>query len=219
MARGPWFGARMSKVRITRSTPPVAMIVSRYLFQSCVSASDGGAGAAGAIPGRESGAPWMGICMMRWFEADALVRMSKIRICESLLTALIMLALCGLNWAEYVHLCIGSVVTDCANSGLHIFTQPSHEEERNDSLVMRFQCTEKTSRECSCQDWIGKLFNDMSNSFMEPSPPAVRIWFSCASDQVVSKRASWVSNLSSHQHHRIKWKGEFDEHHFSATTP
>jgi hypothetical protein len=28
----------------------------------------------------------------------------------------------------------------------------------------------------------------------------VRIWFSCASDQAVSKRASWVSNLSNHQH-------------------
>jgi len=85
---------------------------------------------------------------------------------------------------------MGSVVTDCGSSGRHILTVPSQELDRKVSLEMRFQWTEKTSRACSCHDWIGKLFNNMSNSFIEPSPPAVRIWFSCASDQAVSKRAS-----------------------------
>jgi len=109
---------------------------------------------------------------------------------ESELTALTMLAECGLNCALYVQLWMGRVVTDCASSGLHILTQPSHEEERKDSLETRFQCTENTSRACSFQELIGKLFKVMSKSFILPSPPAVRIWFSWDSDHVVSKRAS-----------------------------
>lgn len=81
--------------------------------------------------------------------------------------------------------------------GFQILTVPSQLLERNVSLEMRFQCTEKTSRACSCHDCTGNWERVMSNSFTEPSPPAVRIWFSCASDQAVSKSESCVSNLDS----------------------
>jgi len=83
------------------------------------------------------------------------VRRSKIRRCESELTAEMRCGLCGLNCAEYVQLWMGSVVTDCCSSGRQILTVPSHELERKDSFETRFQCTEKTSRACSCHDRIG----------------------------------------------------------------
>jgi hypothetical protein len=79
--------------------------------------------------------------------------------------------------------------------GFHILIVPSQLLERNVSFDTRFQCTEKTSRACSCHDWTGNSESVMSKSFTEPSPPAVRIWFSCASDQVLSNRESCVSNL------------------------
>lgn len=63
------------------------------------------------------------------------------------------------------------------------------------SFETRFQCTLKTSRACSVQDWIGNCATLMSKSFTLPSPPAVRICDSWASDQAVSKRESCVSNL------------------------
>ena len=91
---------------------------------------------------------------------------------------------------------VGSVVSEAGRVGFQILIVPSQELERKMSFATRFQCTEKTSRVCSCQDCMGKLSRFMSNSFMLPSPDAVRIWFSCDSDQVVSKSESWVSNLA-----------------------
>lgn len=79
--------------------------------------------------------------------------------------------------------------------GFQILMQPSQEEERNVSLATRFQCTAKTSRACSCHEAMGYVGTLMSKSFTEPSPQAVRSWFSWDSDQVLSKRESWVSNL------------------------
>ena len=79
--------------------------------------------------------------------------------------------------------------------GFQILIVPSHDEERNVSLETRFQCTLKTSRACSAQDWMGNCATLMSKSFTEPSPPAVRICDSCASDQAESKSESCVSNL------------------------
>lgn len=72
---------------------------------------------------------------------------------------------------------------------------PSHELEQNVSFDTKFQCTEKTSRLCSCQERTGKLSRAMSKSLMEPSPEATIAWFSCVSDQEMSKRESCVSNL------------------------
>lgn len=76
-----------------------------------------------------------------------------------------------------------------------ILMVPSHELEQNVSFDTKFQCTEKTSRLCSCQERTGKLSRPMSKSLMEPSPEATIAWFSCASDQEMSKRESCVSNL------------------------
>ena len=54
--RGPRDGARRSKVRMKRSTPAAARMVGRYLFQSWVSASEGGLDArANAAGGSVSG--------------------------------------------------------------------------------------------------------------------------------------------------------------------
>jgi hypothetical protein len=72
-----------------RSTPAVAITLLRYLFQSCVRASEGGK------PGRfepmaegegRAGAEWMEIVATRWFAALAGVRRSKTRRVESLET-------------------------------------------------------------------------------------------------------------------------------------
>ena len=76
-----------------------------------------------------------------------------------------------------------------------ILMQPSHELEQKVSFPTRFHDTANTSRLCSCHDCTGKLSSPMSNSFIEPSPAATTTWFSCASDQETSKRASCVSNL------------------------
>lgn len=88
MVAGPAFGARVSNVRIRRSTPAVARMVERYLFQSWVRASLGGKG-----PAREVGvgvlgegccwAEWIGIVRTRWLEAELGVRRSKRRRRES----------------------------------------------------------------------------------------------------------------------------------------
>jgi hypothetical protein len=64
------------------STPAVAMVVERYLFQSWVKHSEGGK----VWVGRElivGGGPWMGIRCTRWFDAEAGVRRSKMRRWES----------------------------------------------------------------------------------------------------------------------------------------
>ena len=76
----------MSKVRMSRSTPAVAMVLGRYLFQSCVRASEGGE--AGVwIPAYllvvSPWGVWMGMARVRWFEAEGGVRRSKMRRCES----------------------------------------------------------------------------------------------------------------------------------------
>ena len=98
-ATGPAPGARMSKVRIARSTPAVASTLSRYLFQSCVRASLGGIPMGGASPGCAFGGVWIGMLSVRWFDALVGVRKSKMRKWLSELTALRMLGECGLNWA------------------------------------------------------------------------------------------------------------------------
>ena len=59
------------------------MMVSRYLFQSWVNASEGGFAADGGIPGLAGGGAWMGIESVRWFDAEAGVRRSNIRSWES----------------------------------------------------------------------------------------------------------------------------------------
>jgi hypothetical protein len=80
-------------VRIMRSTPPVAMMLGRYLFQSWVKASEGAKPGVGRLEpiGLEMGedeepaarAEWIGMFWTRWFEAEAGVRRSKIRRWES----------------------------------------------------------------------------------------------------------------------------------------
>ncbi len=79
--------------------------------------------------------------------------------------------------------------------GITILMVPSQELEQNVSFDTRFQCTEKTSRLCSCQDCTGKSLSAMSKSLIEPSPEATTAWFSCVSAQAMSKRESCVSNL------------------------
>jgi hypothetical protein len=87
----------MSNVRITLSTPAVAMIVSLYLFQSCVKHSDGGTAMPVAMPARTFGGECIGIDWMRWFAAEAGVRMSNTRRWLSALTPDSMLGECGEN--------------------------------------------------------------------------------------------------------------------------
>jgi hypothetical protein len=86
-----------------------------------------------------------------------------------------MLGLWGLNAAEYVHECVGSVVMLALAFGFQILMVPSQLLDRNVSLETRFQCTAKTSRACSCHDCTGNWDSVMSKSLTEPSPPAVRI--------------------------------------------
>jgi hypothetical protein len=192
---GPAPGIRMSKTRIRRSTPAVATMLSRYLFQSCVRASLGGTPTGAGVPMRGFGGVWMGMLSVRWFDALAGVRRSKTRRWLSELTLLTTLGACGLNCALYVQEWVGSVVMEALWFGFQILTVPSHDDERKVSFETRFQCTLKTSRACSVQDWIGNCATFISKSFTLPSPPAVRICDSCASDQAVSKRESCVSNL------------------------
>ena len=84
--RGPIVGFRMSKVRRTLSTPPVATTVSLYLFQSWVRLS---AGAAAGWPG--AGPAGDGACTgmadTRWYLAEEGVRRSNMRRWESEETA------------------------------------------------------------------------------------------------------------------------------------
>jgi hypothetical protein len=93
----------VSKVRIIWSTPPVAMTVSRYLFQSWVRASDGRVRLLGFVPKLAPGtgaAPWIGINWTKWLEAEAGVRRSKMRIWLSDETDETMDAECGENAVE-----------------------------------------------------------------------------------------------------------------------
>ena len=61
------------------------MVSGRYLFQSCVRASEGGVDAmeGGWLGCWDLGGVWMGMARVRWFEAEAGVRRSKTRRCES----------------------------------------------------------------------------------------------------------------------------------------
>jgi hypothetical protein len=77
---GPPPGLRKSKVRMIRSTPAVATMLERYLFQSCVKASD--FSKAGRLVMRED-ISWIGIERIRWLDAEAGVRRSKTRRVES----------------------------------------------------------------------------------------------------------------------------------------
>lgn len=54
----------------------------------------------------------MGILSVKWLLADAGVLKSNILKWESELTLDSILGLCGLNSAEYVHECVGSVVRE-----------------------------------------------------------------------------------------------------------
>lgn len=118
MTSGPWAGARMSKVRITRSTPAAAMIVGRYLFQSCVRASEGG------YCWRELGwEEWRGMVNVKWFDAEEGVRRSKSRSCESEDTAERVNESWGEKAAEYVQLCIGRVTIEKSRAGVHCWVR------------------------------------------------------------------------------------------------
>jgi len=81
------------------STPAVAIKLLRYLFQSCVRASEGGnPGLFEPMDegeGRPAGAEWIDILATRWLEALAGVRRSKIRSVESLDTEERIEGLCG----------------------------------------------------------------------------------------------------------------------------
>jgi len=90
---------------------------------------------------------------------------------------------------------VGNVVILALALGFQILIVPSQDDERNVSFATRFQCTAKTSRACSCHEAMGYVGTLMSKSLTEPSPPAVSSWFSCDSDQVLSKSESCVSNL------------------------
>jgi hypothetical protein len=75
----------MSKVRTTRSTPPVARTVSRYLFQSWVRISEGTAPAkVWPVESRGRVGPCGGACagmmVVRWYFAETGVRRSKMRM-------------------------------------------------------------------------------------------------------------------------------------------
>jgi hypothetical protein len=165
------------------------------LFQSWVRASEGATPTGAAVPMRALGGVCIGTFIVRWLLALAGVRRSKTRMWLSELTLLSMLGLCGLKAAEYVHEWVGRVVMLAFELGFQILMVPSQLLDKNVSLETKFQWTAKTSRACSCHDWTGNCESVISNSLTEPSPPAVRIWFSCASDHVLSKRESCVSNL------------------------
>lgn len=83
----------------------------RYLFQSCVKASDGGifGDRLFAGPPMTGGGPWMGIKETRWLEADAGVRRSNIRRWESEDTEEIIDGEWGEKAVLYVQECVGSV--------------------------------------------------------------------------------------------------------------
>jgi hypothetical protein len=85
---------------MSRSTPAVATMLSRYLFQSWVRASLGATPTGAGVPMRGFGGVWMGTLMVRWLLALAGVLRSKTRRWLSLLTLLTMLGAWGLNWAE-----------------------------------------------------------------------------------------------------------------------
>jgi hypothetical protein len=131
------------------------MIESRYLFQSCVSASDGATPTGAAVPMRGFGGVCIGTLIVRWLLALAGVLRSNTLMWLSELTLLSMLGLCGLNAAEYVHECVGSVIKLALAFGFQTLIVPSQLEEMKLSFETRFQWTENTSRACSCHDWTG----------------------------------------------------------------
>lgn len=114
------------------------------------------------------------------------MRKSKTRRCESEETQDKISGECGENAAEYVQLCVGRVKSDCGLEGDQILTVPSQLLEENRSLATKFQCTEKTSRECSFHPWTGNSSTVASKSLMLPSPEPTRAWFSWISDQAIS---------------------------------
>lgn len=67
---------------------------------------------------------------------------------------------CGLHWVGRRSRLALVVYGEIGKEGLlrngggvsTIFMVPSHDEEQNVSLDTRFQCTENTSRLCSCHD-------------------------------------------------------------------
>jgi hypothetical protein len=95
------------------------------------------------------GGLWIGIWRMRWLLALAGVRRSQTRMWLSEQTALSMPSVCGDHWTLYVHECVGRVSSDCCLSGFHILTEPSHEEEANVALDVKFQVTANASLLCS----------------------------------------------------------------------
>lgn len=144
----------MSNVLIVLSTPATATTDGRYLFQSWVSASDGGHAAGGApgFPGiGEAGAAWMGIWRVRWFDAEAGVRRSYTRRYESEETQERISGECGEKEALYVQLCVGRVTSECGRCGDQMRTVPSQLLEQKVSFATRFQDTLNTSRLCSFQ--------------------------------------------------------------------
>ena len=96
----------MSNVRIMRSTPAVAMVLGRYLFQSWVRASEGWKAAGGRLEPTGwmfeawGSGVWMGIEETRWFAAEVGVRRSKMRRWESEETEERMEGEWGLNAVE-----------------------------------------------------------------------------------------------------------------------
>ena len=114
-------------MRIKRSTPAVATTVLRYLFQSWVSASEGGDGTVVVYkPGFFCG-EWIGILRVRWLEAEGGVRRSKRRRCESEETEERREGEWGENAAEYVQECVGSVSMDVGRVVFHCYSIESTE--------------------------------------------------------------------------------------------
>lgn len=54
------------------------------------------------------------------------------------------------------------VASERGDVGDQSLTVPSQEEETNVDFSVRFQCTLKTSRLCSCQCWMGKSWGGVS---------------------------------------------------------
>lgn len=82
----------------------------------------------------------------------------------------------------YVQECVGSVNKLCCLSGFHILTFPSHEEDANVALDVRFQLQANASLECSWYVAIGNSgCKDVSYKRSDPSPDEVNTWFECTS--------------------------------------
>lgn len=98
------------------------MVLGRYLFQSCVRASEGGeAGVWVMVADLKGGVGgvWMGMARVRWFEAEGGVRRSKMRRCESEETEERIEGEWGEKEVLYVQECVGSVRRESVRSGDH----------------------------------------------------------------------------------------------------